>query len=307
MATDNSPKGLRRSITALEGELHKLLRDAPWKNDKPSIGPQNYPKYDSHTAPGNPPLANDGADNAEQKPTRQTEKRRPWWIRRWAWKPWKRGIFAGAGMAGIFYAIITYGQWSDANNNFRVDQRAWLRIQPETEHLPGRDPAIEENFFTPLVGRPLTIPLRVANIGKTSAMDIEVSMIVEIVPMGQEPDLPTGDEDLTKPKPHQSVGHSGFHRITHQLIAERKIIFPGDYSQFIASRRNTEKDKTVDQVITEQEAVDLREAKSYLIVWGKIWYSDIFSRSHWHRFCLMPLANTQPNSFRCTEYSDIDR
>jgi len=59
-------------------------------------------------------------------PKHGQETAAPWWR---TWFVWKRIIQTGGILSGIAYALVTYLQWRDLGNNFRIDQRALIKIE----------------------------------------------------------------------------------------------------------------------------------------------------------------------------------
>src|SRR5207253_7074434 len=82
----------------------------------------------------------------------------------------------------IGYAFVTYFQWRDANRNFRIDQRPWIKVELIPSESTGQQVTI-----TTTVGSFLTIPVRIKNIGKTPAESITGTFAIQIA--GKEADL----------------------------------------------------------------------------------------------------------------------
>lgn len=149
---DNSPKGLRHSITALEAEFHKFLRDAPWQNIKQAPGPQTQSQEKSRSGPGevvviSPPPQDTGSTTDTKK------KSFPWWR-----------IFEGAGiLAAVVVAGVNLFQWRDLRHNFAIDERPWVGIAGvETEN--GTVAGDKFSFES--------VSLKLTNSGKTPALNI---------------------------------------------------------------------------------------------------------------------------------------
>jgi hypothetical protein len=119
MANDNSPKGLRRSITALETELHNLLQNAPWKQNNASESPREAAANKNDTASGKPSLA----IQIPPSPCNPKKSSKPWYKTLQGWKTLLEVI---AIPFAITYAVVTWCQWRDLRNNFEIEQRAWI-------------------------------------------------------------------------------------------------------------------------------------------------------------------------------------
>jgi hypothetical protein len=74
-------------------------------------------------------------------------------------------LFAGiAAVGALFYGWVAYRQWSDANKNFRVDERAWVYVNAA---MPG--------FLKP--NEPPITQVTLGNSGKTPAFDFSCKLI----------------------------------------------------------------------------------------------------------------------------------
>ncbi|WP_263374154.1 hypothetical protein [Granulicella aggregans] len=80
---------------------------------------------------------------------------------------WKSRVELAGIVFGIAYAIITYLQWRDANNNFRAGQRAWVLVA-ETRILPVGGPEVADIPIT--AGVPNTIAFKFVNSGLSPAL-----------------------------------------------------------------------------------------------------------------------------------------
>ena len=90
--------------------------------------------------------------------------------------------------AATVYAGISYMQWSDANRNFKIDERAWIAV-----HFPSTPFAVE-------LGKMVDVPFVVANTGKTPAKNV-AGQFVTLVFAKDEPVIFNFDHglDLTYP------------------------------------------------------------------------------------------------------------
>ncbi len=73
---------------------------------------------------------------------------------------WKTLLEIIAIPFAIAYAVVTYCQWQDLKDNFKVDERAWLGVKDVTLTLPLQ------------VGHTVDISINTFNTGKTPAVDL---------------------------------------------------------------------------------------------------------------------------------------
>ena len=158
---------------------------------------------------------------------------------------WFTGI---AAAAAIFYGGVAYEQWSDAHNNFRLDERAWINVSPG---FPG--------FIKPNEAPVATLTL--TNNGKTVAFDVAGNYYVEVVPNGQEPHFDS--------------------EIKH-IQSRNGIVSPNGTVQIQAIRLKA--DGSGD-LLTDTEKSDLESGKAWIAVHGSVWYKDVFRTQHWTKFC----------------------
>src|ERR1035437_4673899 len=167
---------------------------------------------------------------------------------------WKRVGLKGAleilGLfAGIGYAIVTYCQWQDLRNNFRADQRAWIKVD-------------YPSFETPPPSVPITV--KFTNVGKSPALRIGANTVIEIVKSQNEPAF------LAVPKRHSGM-FTG-------------LIFPTEHTEYPAELFNGNTEQSVPRSLNATELDSLRAGESYIAVYGTVMYSDQFG-VHWTRFC----------------------
>lgn len=199
-------KNLANRIAALESSVQGLLRDAPRKKDQQRQPPQHTADQERNPTP------RQGAPLSDIPPTPkdayEAEDSRYESVKRW-----KFVLECIAIPFAILYAIVTWFQWRDLRHNFLVDQRAWLNFEAIAKDKKPGTPV--EYRLT--VGQPATFPLRIENIGKTSALNIVARTFSEIVPADQDP-------PLDHVKEHPTTPHGTFHV---------GIIFPGGFAETV--------------------------------------------------------------------------
>jgi hypothetical protein len=134
------------------------------------------PRQDHEQAQGDQPKPYESGDSSlrqapliidVKQPPKGAQNTKPKWYNNPKW--WKAAFQFTVGIAGIGYAIVTYFQWRDLQHNFRVDERAWIRISPQTPESPFEDL------------NTVSSSVQIVNEGKLPARMVYVSSIVEIV------------------------------------------------------------------------------------------------------------------------------
>lgn len=162
---------------------------------------------------------------------------------------WGWKILEGAALiAAIAYAIITWNMWRDSHKNFAVDERAWLSVESA---FPG---VAKEQI-------PLTSDVLIRNTGKTFAKKIVSQYVILILRNTERVQFDysrTGTGDLIGIMPPNGVAVFG---VTKSV------------------------DQPSSALLTKEQADDLVSGRSYLVVYGKGAYTDIFGETHWFRHC----------------------
>jgi hypothetical protein len=200
--------------------------------------------------------------------------------------------YAFVGLAGIGYAIVTYYLWSDANRNFRVEQRPWLKIElaPDTE-------SNNKVTTTMTVGHNLVIPIRLKNIGKTIAEDVRSAFAIQIASPADKLFLPP---DMTDP-PHVD-------KPTHWAgitTADSGAIFPEQFHDLPISKVGGYPDKWGPIPLTQPELDSITRGEALLYIAGTTTYTDAFGHKHWTRFCTT-MPNTHNAQLACPQYNRAD-
>lgn len=229
------------------------------------------------------------------------------------WNLWKRAKiclevigFGSAIVAAVFtvktlhqikrQADIAKDQWSDANANFRTDQRAWVKFEVETSpiHIA--------------VGEGVRIPARLVNTGKTSALNIRSRIVVQIL---------RSDREIA-PDPEQQLDFPGMppsqnsYRVTDLGVnhIESGIIYPNNDPSpawvYLIGKSKT--GDPIPEVMTKLGVSAMEHNLSYIAIWGQAWYEDIFGKTHWAKFCTgVALVGLQTRSPKCARFNNVDR
>jgi hypothetical protein len=202
---DNSPHGLRRSISALEAEFHKLLREAPWRNNTQTLYPQDQPQQKGNGRVRQVPVDRPSPQNSKEAKA-SDNKSFPWWR-----------IVEGIGIAAaVVVAVINACQWSDANKNFRIDERAWiglskvlLNIPYSAEHI-GITPLLINTGKTP--GYCEGVNVTITSTGSPNQVILSKSLPCSVM-------SPGGIFPLEISEPDRSVPTDEFDRLTSRRIS----------------------------------------------------------------------------------------
>jgi hypothetical protein len=166
----------------------------------------------------------------------------------------------------------------------RQDQRPWLDIHFNTP--TGQSTKVNISLDT---NKPLMVPLRIINSGKTAARRVQTTMFVEVVDSTKEPHL-----DSTHLAP---------------WIVTTGLIVPGSPNDLLAFRQIPGKSGLEAMWNpTPDEIKNLNDGSYYVAVHGRITYIDGFNISHWTKFCFpMTSGVTHFYNYRkCTDYNDVD-
>jgi len=215
-----------------------------------------------------------------------------------------------AGVAAAVYGGIAILQWCEmrkttkaavssaeaARKQIVIDQRAWLKFS--------NDPK------TPFMkGQPIGIHVQITNIGKTPAEHLWWAIYTDIVPMGTEPDLPASHivpEDKAYKLDRSDVRKVD---IPHQQF-ERSLLYPTDHDDGTATRLKRVFESGTYRIRPEPfvspEWEQFAQGKSYIVVFGEVWYLDVFGLTHWTSFCISKSISGGNTSRKCADYGKVD-
>jgi hypothetical protein len=188
-------------------------------------------------------------------------------------------------IAAIVSAWLFQGQLTEARKttrisleSFRVDQRAWIEIQPSQPTLksPASDP----------FGALFIYNIFPRNVGKTAAYDI-VATATRGAPMSA---LSLGD-NADEIASHQRMLQGNHFGMPDDLIFRRvpRMLGPGDVSDAPFDMYGQEPQKGL-----------------YQFLIGRVDYSDAFQIQHWVTFCFF-IADGKGNIQYCKYGNDTDR
>jgi hypothetical protein len=222
---------IRTELSKVTSAINRLVlkMDTPREQNKTTISPQHTPEQESNTTEGKMPTS------AEVKPAPNNadQPERPWYKTMGGWKTLLECI---AIPCAIGYAFITYFQWRDLNDHFRVEQRSWIRIQ---FNFPDDLTQIPQPFY---------VPIRVINDGKSAALRTVVDTVIELVDSTKRPTF-------------------NMNPVHHQTIVP--MLFPTNIDASPAYLYDAGKTRS----LTPTEIDDLITGKSYIAVFGNVLYT----------------------------------
>jgi len=137
--------------------------------------------------------------------------------------------------------------------------------------------------FTPKLGE-ITVPVRIANLGNSQALDVRVQAEIKITKINQEPRFTYS----RPPMNHEETG----------------LLFPRDASEFPFVAKSLGKKIVIDDAVLKQ----FTSGQVYLSVFGRLTYKDIFNVPHWAQFCVhFSDPRSDPNAHqKCADYNRSD-
>jgi hypothetical protein len=149
----------------------------------------------------------------------------------------------------------------------RQDQRAWIKMAPNPK----------DEKLTLTKGISVKYPIRVTNIGKTPAKNVEVHLVAEIL-------RSTEGASLRYKKNHERV-----------VIG---ILFPSDFDDMDAFLLNPDKPGISDLPLLQHSQLEsLKDGSTYLVIFGTAKFVDVFGTHHWVRFCTWHNFSAQPGTY----------
>lgn len=196
-------------------------------------------------------------------------------------------------------------QMTQQRQSVEVDQRPWLKFRLGGNKPTGSDPNGLDYAFQPFIaGKPLSIPIRVTNIGKTTAEHIKGAIFVQVVSKGKEPMLPSkrlsfaAPDEPTPSMRGKSVPAEGWLTAT---------LYPGEVVEGSPSRMKRLGDGTiVIDPVTSEEADGINGGSMSLYILGEVWYADVFGVQHWSRFCETTDRESIKARIKCVRFGAVD-
>jgi hypothetical protein len=138
-------------------------------------------------------------------------------------------------------------------------------------------------LFSPKLGE-ITIPVRIANLGNSQALDVRVQTEIKVIQVNQEPRFTYS---------HPPMNHE-----------ETGLLFPRDAAEFKFVAKALGREVVIDDTLLKQ----FESGEVYLAAYGRLTYKDIFNVSHWAQFCVHfsgPASNPEAHP-KCADYNRSD-
>jgi len=168
-----------------------------------------------------------------------------------------------------------------------IDDRAWVDISTGPTEL--------------ILGKPLLVPITVANNGKTSAFNVRGRIVLNVLSANEDPNLTL--VEATHPGYNVSVKQMSPHYTeTPKAAVLPKYIRKGEILTPIK--------------LTATMRKQIMNGKMQIVVQARLAYEDVFGVEHWIQHCShgygtkswpgIRLSNVGPTGI-CGEYNDADR
>jgi hypothetical protein len=183
-------------------------------------------------------------------------------------------VFTFVLAAAAIYQFIIMGGQLDV---MRKDQRAWIQV------------TLEGSVATVANTTP-SISIVLGNTGKTPATHVVGDFYIEIVPNGQDPRFEAS--------------------ILHTTMTSGAI-FPNAPQETTVVRARPKvggnSDEGEGDPLTENEMASLNDGKSWIAIYGRVAYQDVFHSNHWINFCSwQPPKPGIYSARKCTAYNNVD-
>jgi len=161
---------------------------------------------------------------------------------------------------------LSEGNIKATQDQFRRDQRAWIGI---ANPIIDRGVLLKEGEYS-------RFEIIVTNSGKTPAKNIESWITDKELPVGKK---------LVFKKPISIIG-----------IQSKTVLLPNAKIRFAIN---------TDRRITKEDIERIKSGKSFLYVYGKITYQDVFGKEHYTTFCEV-LEPDLIDMADCGQYNDAN-
>jgi hypothetical protein len=198
----------------------------------------------------------------------------------------KVGVFLA-----LVVAVIYYLQWRTMIDSVDTARRASERESRALVNIKGNGP------LQTIPDKTLEFPVRVMNIGKTSARRVIAGIVVAVVPRTEAPTFGDSASDIL-PIYRTAIGD----------------LFPGDHSDFNVMRLRAKGDvvkkggDTEMFLLSKAEYDDLIAGNTYVAVHGRVGYDDVYHVRHWTDFCFWwPFTNLNYHASSCVKRNTTDQ
>jgi hypothetical protein len=183
----------------------------------------------------------------------------------------KRGTWASIGLSALSLFISAAALYvvDKQLDTMRIEQRAWVKIAHKLQ-------PIAEN-------KPLIADITTINTGKTPAKRIEANFRVQKVRADRSPDLTA----------------SGINANSFIGILNPDASYPSSVPMMRDSGTILNP-----PLLTKSDVAEIASGESYIVVFGRLIYSDIYDTPHWINFCFWESPSrahtTQGNAWNST-------
>ena len=185
-------------------------------------------------------------------------------------------------VTGLVIATLTAAIFWKQLSAMKVDSRAWITISG----------AVQINQDKATGNTSIIFPASVINSGKTPGKSILSQIVVEIVKNGDSPRFV-----------YDGVPHT---------VNSIGILFPHSPAQVQAAllrfNANTAT-QTEQRPLSTTEYQELLDGNSYIAVYSRTTYNDIFGTEHWDQTCAFTTPSVKPvllTAKKCSDYNNVD-
>jgi len=161
----------------------------------------------------------------------------------------------------VVLAFLTWRVYESQLDTTQTDERAWIRVDLVNQ------PKEPDSAVVVDPSQPLSANIGITNTGKTVAKSIYVDACVEI---------------LDNTSPAQAAWMSSCYSRPHYRV-ETGMLFPG--TSIGNAQMQKVNRKTVPEPPTSNQSEQFTAGKSYVVVFGRAHYIDVFGKSRWTQFC----------------------
>jgi hypothetical protein len=194
---------------------------------------------------------------------------------------------------------ILQGQLIQQRQSSEMGQRPWVKFELGGTPSPGTDPT-SRTLPALVAGQPLEIPVRMTNIGNTTAEKLRGGLLIQIVPDDKEPVIPRNRLIFPLPGEPKVPGKS----MPGEYLF-RATLYPNEVAESSFSRLKADGSK---DPVTSSEVTAITAGTSHIYLVGQVWYYDIFGVLHWTKFCETSVAKTVKYStvLKCVRFGGVD-
>lgn len=158
----------------------------------------------------------------------------------------------------------------------KIDQRAWVKVSADVSH--------PEAAVDVALGAPLSVQLRIDNIGKTSAHRLQTYTCIALLDISQSVEQSTIKQCIVSAHDSGIIG----------------LLSPTDY---LVMHINAVKRGENPVLPQSDDVTGFHTGSKYVVAYGRIYYTDVFAQTHWMQFCIPVSSAGRMNNERCAVLS----